>query len=356
MYSATPRHSHPGARRTTRVSNGRFAKTLLVTTLALASTAASGITIGGGGDPLEVDLGKGYDLSADPATTAPAYIVARGTPKNVTKVAIVSLCIGIVDARSVAGNSGPYTASTSSPFPGTLDPQRLAEVANGFRDQLVADLRAAGIEVLEDADLAARESYQKLASKMTTDGFEAVYSYQLGKGTWANNRVLVFSPGARPALKDCRQPTPGTQTSLAKAIYAKDMDGITMLSTNVTIDFAKASAAGGFFRGAKADLDYGQYVVPGVDNTYFQFISKSGGTLWLKQAIVAAQNPFAEGAKGKKSTDVTIHNEYDPESGSTRTTSQSTALSADMDLWYANAAGELRALSGMLAHALKASR
>lgn len=340
----------------TQVSNARFAMTLLATTMALASTAALSLTIGGGGDAREVDLGSSYDLSADPATTAPTYIVARGQPKNITKVAIVSVCVGIVDGRSVAGKSGPFSASSSSPFPGTLDPQRLAAVANGFREQLVTDLRAAGIEVLEHEDLAARASYQKLAEKMTTDGFETDVSYELGKGTWANNRIQVISAGARPALKDCRQFSPGTTMSLGKASYQKDMEGVTMLAANVTLDFAKARAAGGFFRGAKADLDYGQYVAPGIDNTSFTFLGKGGGTLWLKQAIVAAQNPFAEGAKGNKTTDMKMDNEYDPESASTVTTSQSTALSADMDLWYANAAGQLKALSGMLAQALKASK
>ncbi|MEQ1800814.1 MAG: hypothetical protein ABL989_02760 [Gammaproteobacteria bacterium] len=341
----------------TRVSNGRIAMTLLAMATGLATPASFGITIGGGGDAREVDLAATYDLAAAPATTAPTYIVARGTPKNVAKVAIVSFCVGIVDARSVGGSSGPYSASASSPFPGTLDPQRLGEVANGYREQLVADLRAAGIEVLEHEDLAARPTYQKLAAKMTTDGFETVDSYELGKGTWANNRVQVISPGARPALKDCRKLTPGTQMSFAKAMYEKDMDGITMLSANVTLDFAKAKAAGGFFRGAKADLEYGQYVAPGIDSTSFQFAGKSGGgTLWLKQAIVAAQNPFAEGGKGEKTTDVKMDNEYDPDSSSTRTTSQSTAVSADMDLWYSNAAGELKALSGMLAETLKASK
>lgn len=341
----------------TRLSNGRIAMGLLAMTMALAIPPAFGLTIGGGGDAREVDLSKAYDLAADPTTTAPTYIVARGTPKNVAKVAIVSFCVGIVDGRSVGGDSGPYSASSASPFPGTLDPERLAEVASGFRDQFVADLRAAGIEVLAHEDLAARASYQKLAAKMTTDGFETVDSYELGKGTWANNRIQVISPGARPALKDCRKLTPGTQMSFAKAIYEKDLDGVTILSANVTLDFAKAKAAGGFFRGAKAELEYGQYVAPGIDNTSFQFAGKiGGGTLWLKEAIVAAQNPFAEGAKGEKTTDVKMDNEYDPESASTRTTSQSTALSADMDLWYANATGELKALSGMVAQTLKASR
>jgi hypothetical protein len=48
-----------------------------------------------------------------------------------------------------------------------------------------------------------------------------------------------------------------------------------------------------------------------------------------------------------------MQNEYDPNSSYTRTTSQSTALSADMDLWYSNASSHLKALSGMLAQSLK---
>ncbi len=341
----------------TKASNGRLAKAALALTMGLMAPAVFGITIGGGGDAREVDLASSYDFSADPASTAATYIVPRGVPKNVAKVAIVSLCVGIVDGHSVSGNSGPFTATAASAFPGTLDPQRLAEVLDGFRTQLVTDLRAAGIEVIEHDDLAARPSYQKLAAKMTTDTFETVDSYELGKGTWANNRVQVYSPGGRPVLKDCRAMTPGTSMNFARSAYQPDIDGATLLTANVTLDFAKAKAAGGFLRGAKADLDYGQYVAPGVGKTAFTFIGKNGGgTLWLKQAIVAGQNPFAEGDKSRKKTEVKFDNEYDLNSARTATTSQSTALSADMDLWYSNAASQLKALSGMLAHTLKTSK
>jgi hypothetical protein len=322
--------------------------------LATQTAFALKMTIGGGGDAREVDLGASYDLAANPATLAQTYIVPRGKPKNVGKIGIVSVCVGLVDGRSVAGSSGPFTVSNSSPFPGTVDAKRLADVASDFRAQLAADLRAAGFEVLEHEDLAARPTYQKLAAKMTTDSFEVVDSYEVGKGTWANNRVTVLSPGGRPAFKDCRNIAPGTTMSLVKAGYEKDMDGITMLSASVTLDFAKAKAAGGFFRGAKADLDYGQYISPGIDSTAFVFAGKTGGgTLWLKQAIVAGRNPFAEGEKGSKSTTAKMDNEYDPNSGYTRSTSQSTSLHADMDLWYTNATSHLKALSGMLAQSLK---
>lgn len=341
----------------TGVATSRIARTVLALTMGLAASGVMGFTIGGGGDAREVDLAQTYDISADPKATAPTYIVARGTPKGVAKVAIVSFCVSIVDGRSVAGGSGPYTASAASPFPGTLDTQRLAEVANDYRSQFIADLRAAGIDVLDDEQLAALPSYQKLAEKMTSEGFQAVDSYEVGKGTWANNQVQVLLPGGRPVLKDCRKLNPGSTMSFVKSAYQQDMDGITMLSANMTLDFAKATAAGGFFRGAKADLDYGQYIVPGIDNTYFTFFNKvGGGTLWLKQAIVAAQNPFTEGEKGDRTTDVKLDNEYDPNSSSTRTTSQSTALSADMDLWYANSRSLLKALSGMLAQTLVASK
>lgn len=341
----------------TSVSNRWLATTVLATTMGLMTPGAFAITIGGGGDAREVDLAQTYDFSAAAAATAPTYIVARGTPKGVAKVGIASFCLSVVDGRSVSGSSGPYTASAASAFPGTLDPQQLAAVASDYRNEFVAALRAAGIEVLEHEALAALPSYQKLAEKMTSDSFRVDDSYELGKGTWANNQVQVVSAGSQPILKDCRKLNLGSAMSFGKAPYQKDLDGITLLVANVTLDFAKAKAAGGFFRGAKADLDYGQYIVPGIDHTTFAFFNKvSGGNLWLKQAIVAAQNPFAEGAKGDKTTETKMDNEYDIESASTRTTSQATAVSADMDLWYANSRSLLKALSGMLAETLKASR
>ncbi len=118
---------------------------------------------------------------------------------------------------------------------------------------------------------------------------------------------------------------------------------VTLLVENGTLDHAKA----------KADLDYGQYIAPGDERTSFTYIGKNGGTRWLRQAIVAGQNPFAGGAKGERRTDVKMDNEYKPDSGYTRTSSQATTISSDMELWYSNAANDLKALSGMLAHAQK---
>lgn len=236
--------------------------------LAATSALAIKITIGGGGDARDVDLKAAYDFTADPATTAATYIVPRGTPKNVQKVAIASLCVSVADARSVTGDSGPFTASASTPFPGTLDSARLAEVLDGFRKQLVADLRAGGITVLEPGELAALPSFQKLA--------------------------------------------------------------------------------------AKADFDFGQYVAPGVEQTSFTFSGKNGGgTLWLKQAIVAGDNPFVTGDTTRKKTETKLNNEYDIDSGTTTTSGSKTMIGANMDLWYSNSANSLKALSGMLVHALK---
>lgn len=335
---------------------GASARAALVLAACLAATPALAvkITIGGGGDAREVDLAKGYDFSADPAATAATYIVPRGTPKNVQKVAIASLCVAVADARSVSGDSGPFTATASTPFPGTLDPARLAQILDGFRNQLVADLRAAGIAVLEPGELAALPSFQKLAARSTTDPFEVVDRGELGKGTWSKTRMQVLSAGGQPMLKDCRALTPATMMTMMRTVYEKDMDGIMLLTGTVTLDFAKAKAAGGFFRGAKADFDFGQYIAPGVEQTSFTFSGKSGGgTLWLKQAIVAGDNPFSTGDTTRTKMETKLNNEYDINSGTTTTSGSKTMIGANMDLWYSNAASSFKALSGMLVHALK---
>lgn len=340
----------------TKDSKHSIARLALALAGGLAATTALAIkiTIGGGGDARDVDLKAAYDFNADPASTAATYIVPRGTPKNVQKVAIASLCVSVANARSVTGDSGPFTASASTPFPGTLDSARLAEVLDGFRKQLVADLRAGGITVLEPGELAALPTFQKLAAKMTTDPFEIVDSGEIGKGTWSKTRMQVVSAGGQPMLKDCRALTPGTMMTIMRAVYEKDLDGIMLLSGAVTLDFAKAKAAGGFFRGAKADFEYGQYVVPGVEQTAFAFLGKSGGgTLWLKQAIVSGENPFATGDTTRTKMETKLNNEYDINSGTTTTSGSKTTLGANMDLWYSNSANSLKALSGMLVHALK---
>lgn len=325
-------------------------------TAVLMSSGALAITIGGGGDVRPVDLSQTFDLAAAPSAAAQNYIVATGKAKDVKKVAILSFCVGVVYGKGVSGSSSGGTFSLTKTavagFPGGVPSGVALAAADAMYDAFEADLRAAGIEVVPYEQLAAMPSYQKLAAKMTTAPIDVEEELDLGKGKAGANLLVVFSPKQRPFLKDCRQEAPATMTSKVKLGYEKDMEGITLASVAVTLDFAKPLAGGGFFQGAKADLEYGEYVVPGRTATAVQFMNKGGfGSYWLKQAIVPAQNPFKVGGSGA----IQRSGDYNPVSERyTTVTTQSTTVDADHALWGTNADSHLKALSHMFVAALQA--
>jgi hypothetical protein len=321
----------------------------------LVAASAWPITLGGGGDAKSVDLSQTFDLAANPASAAASYIVATGKAKNVQKVALASFCVGVVYGKGVTGSSSGGTFSLSKTalagFPGGVPSGRLQAAADAMYDQFEADLRAAGYEVVPYEQLAAAPSFQKFASKFATAPIEVEEEVDLGKGKSGGNLLVVFSPKNHPFQKDCRLESPSTMSSKVRLSYEKDIAGITLASVKVTMDFAQAIAGGGFLQGAKADMKYGEYFPPGASDNSVQFMNNSGfGTYWLKQAIVAAQNPFKEGGTGavKRSGD------YDAASGrTTTTTEQSTTIDADHELYGANAESHMKALSAMYVAALK---
>jgi len=330
---------------------------MAVMALAMAASAgAFAITLGGGGDAKPVDLGQTFDLATDPAAAAKTYIVSTGKAKDVKRVGIASFCVAVVTAKGVSGSSsgGTFTRTSTAlaGFPGGVPTGRLKAAADAMYDQFEADLKAAGIEVVPYEQLAAIPSFQKFASRLVTTPLEIEEELDLGKGKSGANLLVVFSPKGRPFLKDCRQEAPGTMTSKVKLGYEKDMEGITLASVKVTLDFAKPIAGGGFLQGAKANLQYGEYFPPGGNDNGVQFMNKGGfGNYWLKQAIVPAQNPFKEGGTGA----VKRTGDYDVASGRTTTeTTQSTTIDADHELWGTNAESHMKALGAMYVQALRA--
>lgn len=319
------------------------------------TAAAWPITIGGGGDPIPVDFAKTFDLTAAPAATAATYLVTNGKPKNVTKVGIASFCVGLVYGKGVSGNSSGaslgFTATRLASFPGGVPTGRLLTAADAMYDQFEADLKAAGIEVVPYEELAAIPSFQKFASKMVTGAQDVKEDIDMGKGKSAANLVLVVAPHERPMLKDCRAESPGTQMSKVKLAYEKDMAGITLATVNVTLDFAKPIAGGGFWQGAKAELQYGEYLPSSRTANTASFVNNGGGvTYWLKQSIVPAQNPFTEGGTGA----VKRSGEYNELSGETTTkTETEIKVDADHGLWGSNAESHMKALASMYVASLR---
>jgi hypothetical protein len=344
-------------RKSTSRLAGRWAPALLLTALAAASTSAFALTIGGGGDPRDVDFSQTFDLAADRAAATETYIVARGTPKGIKRVAIASFCVGAVYGKSAAGTSSgaslSFSKSAVAGFPGGLPTSEFLQSAETMRAYLESRLTAAGIEVVPLAQVTAMPTYLKYAESLVTDPQDVGEDLKLGKGTSGRQLTWVFSPGKRPFQKDCRQPGYSSTMALARWATDKEMAGINVMTVNVTMDFAKAQAAGGFFSGAKADVKYGQHLSPGTLNNSMTLFGEGGGTLWLKQAIVPGQNPFAEGGKGE----VKRSGDYDELRGSSSTTTtQNTTIDADHELWVRNANAHMKALVDMYVAALASTK
>jgi len=338
---------------------GHLGSALALCTLLAAGTGAQALTftIGGGGDPRDVDFGQTFDLAADRTAAAETYIVARGTPKGIKRVAIGSFCVGAVYGKSAAGNSSGGTLSFSTSvvggFPGGLQASEFLESAEIVREYLETRLKAAGIEVVPQERLAEIPAYQKFAESLVTEPQDDGEDLKMGKGSSARQLTWVFSPGKRPFIKDCRRGSYASTMAMVRLITDKDMAGINVMSVAVTMDFALAQAAGGFFSGAKADLKYGQHLSPGVTNNTMTLFGEGGGTLWLKQAIVPAKNPFTEGGKGE----IKRKGEYDYLKGtSTTTTTQNSTIDADHELWISNANAHMKALVDMYVAALASTK
>lgn len=342
-------------------SSRRATLATAVLAAALFAPAAPAITLGGGGDPVPVDLTKTFDAAADPASAAKTFIVARGQPKNVTRIGIASFCVGVVVGRSAQGSSSGATMLFSqkvvSGLPGGVPVAGLLAAADAAYDRFEADLKAAGIEVVPYEELAARPSFQKFASKLGTEPVLVQEDEEYAKNKSGMKQVVVFSPKKRPFMKDCRNFAPSTIGTMVRLGFEQDIRGTALASVNLTIDFATADAPGGLFGGSKVDLKYGQYLAPGINNASLAVWNGGApGTLWLKQAIVPAQNPFKEGGKGEVKRETKIDNEYDPFSSYTRSTTQSTTVDVDQDLWARNADAHMKALMAMFAAGLQAGK
>jgi hypothetical protein len=325
--------------------------------LLLVSLPAGAITLGGGGDPREVNLAETFDPAVDSATAAQTYMTTEGGGKfaKIKRVAILNFCTQFVYAKSAEGSSSgatrTYTASTDGGIPGGLDLERMQHVSDVFYDSVEAGLAAAGLEVVPWETLAANADFQKYAAGYASGPQNLSRSVGLGKKASADEALVAISAKDRPFSSDCRVEQPsatGRRVQLAHKL--KD---IYLLSVNAVVDFAKPVAKGGFFHGAAADLEYGEYLVPGETQFHFTGIPQPLYLrAWLKQALVPAQNPFAVGAAASEGLTMERSNALNHET-TTITSGSSAEVRFDPQLYYDNAAANLQALTAMFLATLK---
>jgi hypothetical protein len=328
---------------------------------ALGATSANALKIGAGGDPVPVDLNDSFDLAVDPATAAKTYIVDINSPKfaKVKKVAIWHYCMRFITNKGATGTSSggtlTFNRSVEGGFPGGLGENAAKAVADIYYDQLEADLRAAGLEVIPYSQLAATAPFEKYSKNWTTDAKHGESDVDLGnrKGVSGEQQFAMLSAHERKFDADCSLEKVGNQMNIARAASDGALKDVTLIGVTATMDYAALKARGGFFHGAKADMDYGQYLVPGPTNTSILFRGGTNSSYWLKQAIVTKDNPFAEGSSSRQKLKIEKQNEYDPDSATTTSSSRTTAISSSTALWQSNAESHLKALSAMFVALMK---
>lgn len=311
------------------------------------------ITLGGGGDARPVDLGQTFNAASDPATEANTYVVTAGGGKleKMKKIAILNFCSQFMYSKSALGASSgstvTYTRASEGGIP--LDLERMTAVSDGLYDQVEASLRAAGVEVVPYETLAASPAYQKYARNYVTGPQEVDVGGKTDRNSVVEGRAVVISAKGRPFSTDCKVQSPGQTGDRIQLSY--QLKDVYLLSVNTLIDFANATAKGGLFSGARANMNYGEFVVPGATQYHFTGIMQPMYVnVWLKQAVVAADNPFAVGPVVDKS--VEREASLDGSHGS-RTTTTTSDVGFDANVYYSNSASLLAAVNEMFMAVLK---
>lgn len=329
---------------------------LLAVLSALAcASIANAVTLGSGGDARTVDLGQTFDLAGDRHAAAQNYVVTAGPGKfeKMRKVAILNFCTQFVYSKSARGTSSGanmfYQRSSDGGI--DLDLARMTQISNDLYDQVEAGLRAAGLELVPFETLAANPAFQKFARDFVTEPQDVEAAEASDRNSFAYGRAVVISAKGRPFSTDCRAQVPsrtGARVQLAHAL--KD---IHLLSVNTVVDFGAARTNSGMLQSAKADIEYGQFIVPGETQYHFTGLPQPLFlNVWLKQAVVPAQSPFVVGESQK--TGYTKEKvETAAETTTTRTTSSERSVDFNADLYYQNAASHLQAVNDLFLDVLK---
>jgi hypothetical protein len=225
----------------------------------------------------------------------------------------------------------------------------MTAVSDGLYDQVEAGLRAAGLEVVPYEVLSSQPAFQKYTRNYVSGPQEVDIGGKSDRNSAVEGRAVVISAKGRPFSTDCRVQNPSQTGERIQLSY--QLKDIYLLSVNTLIDFANATAKGGLLSGARAKLDYGQYVVPGITQYHFTGIMQPMYVnVWLKQAIVAPASPFTLGG----TTQTTVEHDASIDgSQASRSTTTASDVGFDADVYYSNAASHLEAANDMFLEVLK---
>lgn len=305
------------------------------------------------GTSVRATTGEACYFTTDRSQAATIYVVTAGGGQfaRMRKVAILNFCTQFIQSKTAFGASkgASMTFTRQSDGDIELDLARMTQVADALYDDVEAGLRAAGLEVVPYETPAAAPAFQKYSRNFVTGPQTVDVGGKWARDTSIDGIAIATSAEGRPFSTDCRVQNPA-QTG-DRVQLAHQLKDVYLLSVNTVVDFAKAK--GGLLSGARADLEYGEYIVPGDTQYHFTGLPQPLYlNIWLKQAIVPARSPFVVGGAEQTGVD---RERTETLGGSVHTTtvSSESEVAFDADLYYSNASSHLKALNEMFMAVLK---
>lgn len=253
------------------------------------------------------DGGKVFDFATAPAeqTADFVHISSPKSLKDIKKVAIVNFLVEfatVKEAKVMSSRPGKSSKSEATVSLGEPDVARYQKIADALYDNVVADLTAAGIEVIPADTLKAEKRFQDFKKVQHDSPWDT--STKGGRSIFVGAKglpVYLDNPERADALKGMGLSLGmafGANPTLLEVKLSNDLKA-NLLSVNLVVDFADLKTKK-FLGETSIATTYDQFLHG--DNTRYRFTgigNPNGPTLRLKNGLLADVSPFSDFKEGK---------------------------------------------------------
>jgi hypothetical protein len=263
-----------------------------------------------------------FDLGAPIAAQSDAYIQVDGAKRirGTRKVALPYFQVEFAQQSSASAfamsmDKGGSSKKTTVTLTG-VDPRQFQSIADDFYDAVVADLKAAGIEVVPLEELQATPEFKKLSGHgfesapyrvehfSNVSQFYAPHGMKVyfiagdprltGESTGKKSKgsliggLSVAISGVTSVYSGGQYSYPDEEKALSAALGAQ------VLRVRVVVDFADVSAAGDNFGGGKTSTSTSVKISFAPVDSFYHFVGPDGDAVFaLKEQLISGDG-FAE--------------------------------------------------------------
>lgn len=253
------------------------------------------------------DGGKVFDFATAPAdqTAEFVHISSPKSLKDIKKVAIVNFLVEfatVKEAKVMSSRPGKSSSSEAKVSLGDPDLARYQAIADALYDKLVADLTAAGIEVIPSDTLKAENRFQDFKKVQHDSPWDT--STKGGRSIFVGAKglpVYMDNPERADALKGMGMTLGmafGANPTLLEVKLSNELKA-NLLSVNLVVDFADLKTKK-FLGETSIATTYDQFLHG--DNTRYRFTgvgNPNGPSLRLKNGLLSDVSPFSDFKEGK---------------------------------------------------------